>query len=100
MDIEKLKPGITVIIVEDGIGIDKLYVLDLKEEGLNGDEEIRLKSLILHPNEEFTFCLFEDGWKLIFSDPMTGKPCYARSGPAYSFESALHPDWLNWKISA
>ncbi|MFZ4632293.1 MAG: hypothetical protein ACOYL8_03800 [Patescibacteria group bacterium] len=100
MDLAKLKPGITIILVLDGAGVDKLYVLDLKEEGLNGDKEIKLKSLTLHPDEEFTFCLFRDGWSLIGSDPMTGNPCYASSGPFYSFESALHTNWIDWKLSA
>lgn len=100
MDLAKLKPGITVILVLNGEGIDKLYVLDLKEEGLNGDKEVRLKSLLLKPGEESCFCLFRDGWSLIGEDPMTNKPCYASSGPSYSLESALHPNWINWKPSA
>lgn len=100
MDLEKLKSGMTIILVLNGVGIDKLYVLNLKEEGLNGDKEIKLKSLNLHKNEEFTFCLFEAGWSLIESDPMTDEPCYSSSGPYYSLESALHPDWINWELNS
>lgn len=75
-------------------------MLDLKQEGLNGDKEIKLKNLVLHSNEEFSFCLFREGWLLVGSDPMTDKPCYASRGPAYTLESALHPNWINWKLSA
>lgn len=99
MDIRKLIVGLTVVLVQDGVAIDKLYVWDIKEEGGFGDKEITLKSLILNPQKEYEFSLFGEGWSLIFSDPFTDKPCYSSRAPSYSLESALHPDWINCKIA-
>lgn len=96
MDTEKLRTGLTLVLIEDKVAIDHLYVLDIKEFGLFSNMEMRLKSLILKPNESFTFSLFEEkGWVLVSFDPFSDRPCYSQKGPFYNFESALHPDWVN-----
>lgn len=97
MDAEKIRPGIEVILTENGqalrdeLGfISRFIVLEKNEKD---DEDIRVRLKNRNAEEQPCFLMTDRGWIWIHSNPMTGKEAVSFRGPFYNIESALHPNW-------
>lgn len=103
MDIEKIRAGIEVVLTENGQvlrneeGLIYRLIVVKKETGedeeLKLDEDTKLELKDLDTGEESCLILTDDGWALIYDDPMTGQKAFSARGPYYQVESVLHPNW-------
>jgi hypothetical protein len=93
LTLDQLPVGVVVQLMHRNKLIDKMRVTGTKRYP-KGREEIEAQSLEFDPDsnpDTFTRFSVEGGWKLVFTDRMTGAPCISRRAPTYRFRLAIVP---------
>jgi hypothetical protein len=85
---EAIVPGMKVEILEGDKKIDEGEVFEVNDEGPHGNRQVSLVSNHFDKGQIKKFFFGDEGWLVIFPDPMTDLPCFSPNGPLYEIRPA------------